>query len=445
VDPQRCPECGAGLAADQRWCLGCGARTARARPELLAALLAPGDAPAEPARSERRPALPSPRAAATAILLVLGFGCAIGTTVAPDAVSRPRATVVVMATPPAAAPATTPAPAEPAPEPAPAAAEPAPSAAEPAPAVAEPTPTTPAPSATTPPPAAQEPAAPEPKVPPLTHVAVIALTGQSYAQAFAPDSPAAFIARELPARGALLRDYESVAGSGLANEVALLSGQPSNWATELGCPTVDEVTPPTLDSHGVANGAGCRYPDAVPTLPGELASVGRTWKAYLEQGSCAPGPGEQRDAFPLFHSLDADCTQHVVPLGQLDADLASTDPEALPNLMWIVPAPSPDGLPAADAFARAWSEKLLAAPAMKSGLLVVLFDAAQTPDLHRTGAVLVSRFIRPGTVVDDRHDHLDLLRTLAETFGVPAPGQAASDEVAPFGRDVFSAWKSTGR
>lgn len=161
--------------------------------------------------------------------------------------------------------------------------------------------------------------------------------------------------------------------------------------------------------------------------------------------------GDQRDAFAYFHSLtDApDCGQHVVPLAQLDADLSATDVvDTLPNLLWIVPGASAADLPSADTFVRTWAERLLASPAFGSGLLVVLFDASPpgpSPTDRRVGAVLVSRFVKPGTVVDDRYDHLNLLRTLAEAFGVPAPGGAGADEVAPFGRDVFSAWKTPSR
>jgi hypothetical protein len=54
-----------------------------------------------------------------------------------------------------------------------------------------------------------------------------------------------------------------------------------------------------------------------------------------------------------------------------------------------------------------------------------------------TGAILLSPFIRPGTVSSVPYNHFSLLRTLQESFGVKATGEAADPKVATIGSDVF--------
>ncbi len=55
----------------------------------------------------------------------------------------------------------------------------------------------------------------------------------------------------------------------------------------------------------------------------------------------------------------------------------------------------------------------------------------------RTGAVLLSPLIRPGTVSTVPYNHYSLLRTLEEIFGLPHLGDAAMPQVRSFGADVF--------
>jgi hypothetical protein len=53
--------------------------------------------------------------------------------------------------------------------------------------------------------------------------------------------------------------------------------------------------------------------------------------------------------------------------------------------------------------------------------------------------VLLSPFIRPGTVSATPYNHYALLRTVEAIFGLPYLGYAASTDLKTFGADVFTA------
>ncbi|TXG95943.1 MAG: phosphoesterase [Nevskiaceae bacterium] len=56
----------------------------------------------------------------------------------------------------------------------------------------------------------------------------------------------------------------------------------------------------------------------------------------------------------------------------------------------------------------------------------------------RVGAVLVSPFIKPGTVSDVPYNHYSMLRSIEDIFGVAHLGYAAQPGLVPFGSDVFT-------
>jgi hypothetical protein len=161
-----------------------------------------------------------------------------------------------------------------------------------------------------------------------------------------------------------------------------------------------------------------------------------------------------------------------VPLSRLPADLASAS--TTPSLSFITPDlchdghdatcadGGPGGMPAADAFLREWVPRITSSPAYQSdGLLAIVFDEAASdssaccgerpgpntpapggqsggPGGGRTGAVLLSPFIRPGTTSDQDYNHYSLLRSIEDYFGVAHLGYAAAADLRPFGPDVFT-------
>jgi hypothetical protein len=114
-----------------------------------------------------------------------------------------------------------------------------------------------------------------------------------------------------------------------------------------------------------------------------------------------------------------------------------------------------------DAFLSTWVPRITSSPAFKkNGLLVVTFDEAdvpgdasaccnETPGPNtplpgitglgggRVGAVLLSPFIRGGSVSTTPYNHYSLLASLESFFGLPRLGYAATTS-ATFGPDVFN-------
>lgn len=182
--------------------------------------------------------------------------------------------------------------------------------------------------------------------------------------------------------------------------------------------------------------------------------------------------------FLYFHSIiddQANCDARVVDLNVLNTDLQNI--ATTPNYVFITPdlcsdahdEPCADGRPGGYAslneFLMAWVPKITNSPAFKKdGLLIVTFDEAEVlkasadataccneqpgfntplpgitgPGGGRTGAVLLSPFIRPGSVNDTPYNHYAMLRSVEDIFGLPHLGYAGQNGLKAFGTDVFN-------
>jgi hypothetical protein len=197
----------------------------------------------------------------------------------------------------------------------------------------------------------------------------------------------------------------------------------------------------------------------------------------------AAQPGDQyatkHNPFVYFHALiddQARCDAHVVNLTQLTHDLASA--ASTPNYVFITPNlcnnghddPCVDGsrggLVAVDMFLRKWVPLIENSAAFRAaGMLIITFDESGSigpegsraccgerplpgakyppglggPGGGRIGAVVLSPFVRSGTVSNEPYNHYALLRTVEAIFGLPLLGYAAASDLKAFGADVFSA------
>jgi len=205
----------------------------------------------------------------------------------------------------------------------------------------------------------------------------------------------------------------------------------------------------------------------------------------------------RHNPFMYFHSIidSADCGSHVVNMEQnLASDLKSVSTTA--NLTFITPNLCDDGhdSPCANgaaggytsmnAFLTKWIPIITASPAYQAdGLLIINFDESNYvasesasgvtitfpgdfccnetlgPNLapypqstsaggytlvygnyggDNTGAIMLSPFIKPGTVSNVPYNHYSMLKTLENIFNLPLLGNAQTSGLAPIGTDVFT-------
>jgi phospholipase C len=211
-----------------------------------------------------------------------------------------------------------------------------------------------------------------------------------------------------------------------------------------------------------------------------------------QKAEAGDGYATRHDPFVYFHSVideQSYCDAHVVALGSpsgtmpaaalhgetgLAHDLAH--PASTPALSFITPNLCADGhdfpctneaggasAPAdVDAFLETWVAKITSSPAFaKNGLLEIAFDESDGPESDssaccgetpgpgsplpgitgpgggRVGAVLISPFIAPGTVVATGYDHYSSLASWEQLLGLAPLADAAG--ASRFGADVFTA------
>jgi hypothetical protein len=255
------------------------------------------------------------------------------------------------------------------------------------------------------------------KLPAIKHIFLVMLSDEPYATAFGPASPAHYLAGTLEKRGELLVRYYAVAHEGLADGIALLSGQGPTEATAADCPTYGPIVPASAGSNGQALGKGCVYPSSTSTLMGQLAAKRLTWKAYVEGidegatrapacahpaagaadpgaepvGAQTPAPSYQtwRNPFVYFQAIAGSptCAAHDLGMDGLRADLAGES--RIASFSYIAPGPCRDGSPtpcapgrpagmtAADSFLHEIVPQILSSKAYKhGGLLAITVDQA---------------------------------------------------------------------
>jgi hypothetical protein len=262
----------------------------------------------------------------------------------------------------------------------------------------------------------------------------------------------------------------------------------------IGAPPVDAI-------DGQAIGLGCVFPTTVPNVTDQLTTAGLSWRGYMEDmgntatreavtcghptlnsmdatqtATATDSYATRHNPFMYFHSViddQAGCDQHVVALSALDNDLSAIG--NTPNYSFITPSLCGDGhdspcangdaggLESINDFLIGTIPKILDSAAFKKdGMLIITFDESDGPQSDstaccgagptpnsplpgitglgggRVGAVVISPFVKPGTVTTTAYNHYSMLRTVEDLFGLPYIGYAGSTSQASFGADVFT-------
>jgi hypothetical protein len=192
----------------------------------------------------------------------------------------------------------------------------------------------------------------------------------------------------------------------------------------------------------------------------------------------------RHNPFMYFSSITEDkqlCDSHVLSLRPFEASLHSVATTA--NYSMVTPNTCFDGhdwpkcqngmpgrLPRVDQFLKKWIPMITDSPAYQAnGLIIITFDESGSdddasaccgevdgfgfddpshPNLNepglygpgggRVGAVLLSKYIRPGTVTNHPYNHYSMLRSIEDLFGLSHIGDAQMPQVHSFGADVYT-------
>jgi phospholipase C len=189
----------------------------------------------------------------------------------------------------------------------------------------------------------------------------------------------------------------------------------------------------------------------------------------------------RHNPFVYFHSIIDDqkrCDANDVPLDRLPGDLKSE--ATTPNYSFITPnlcndghdGPTcvdgkPGGLKGADAFLKLWVPRIMDSPAYQAGgMLIVTFDEAEatgnntdarsccnqpagpnTPNPGGPvvgsgggliGGVVLSPWVRGGSVNSTPYNHYALLRSVQALFGLGPLGYSGQAGLRAFGDDVYN-------
>jgi hypothetical protein len=504
-----CSECGASRAPDQRYCLKCGARLG-SLPAAIASQIqrlrtfttgripvikaAPSKEQAEEKAKkgwpyERSDFMPSPRAAAAAVIGMLALGVALGSATNQLAQSAGLATVLLEEAAPPAEEEPTPKTTAAAPEGETVEEVPEATAAAPSviptevPVVEEPLPSEPEPEV----PVIEEEV--PTGLPEVKHVFLIVLGENGYEETFGEKSQSQYLREELPAQGEVLSNYFAVTKGELANEIAMVSGQGPTPETAANCATYADVAPGTESTEGQVEGNGCVYSATTKTLPAQLAEKELTWRAYVDKDEtneeATPGTTSApagcyatwRNPFAYFHSIvdGGECDEGDPGLARL-AKALTLKPERFPTLAYVSPTPpTPENPAATEEELKTIVSSIQSSFAYKDGGLIVVTSAqarqegehADTsaccitpayPNLPaptseepaigpvketggggRVGAILISPFIEPGTTSETYFNHFSLLATIEELFSLEKIGYAAEPAITGFDESIFNA------
>jgi phosphatidylinositol-3-phosphatase len=211
-----------------------------------------------------------------------------------------------------------------------------------------------------------------------------------------------------------------------------------------------------------------------------------------QEAESGDGYATRHDPFMYFEGVTGKqdyCNRHVVALGStsgampkaalpgetgLATDLKSV--QTTPAYSFITPNLCADGhddpcknetgqgssLANIDAFLKTWVPRIKNSPAYRQGgLIEITFDESDGPQSDsssccgetagpssalpgitgpgggRIGAVLLSPFIKPGTVSKTPYNHYSTLASVEKIFGLPLLGEARS-VTATFGHDIFN-------
>ena len=191
----------------------------------------------------------------------------------------------------------------------------------------------------------------------------------------------------------------------------------------------------------VTNDDGFAGTVGVDNIIRELITAGKTWKSYAESlpsigytGGDVYPYAKRHNPFSYFTDVVNSSTQlnNLVSLSQFGSDLAN---EQLPNFSFLVPSLLDDAHDGPLQLAGAWLQHnitplIASSTFQKDGLLVIVFDEAETSDSTNGGghvaALIISPKAKQGHQSKALYQHQSTLRLILQGLGIQTYPAAAS-------------------
>ena len=273
---------------------------------------------------------------------------------------------------------------------------------------------------------------PKPSVPNFDHIVIIIFENKEYGTVIGnPDMPTF---NKLANDYTLLTQFFAVTHPSLPNYIAMIAG----------------------DTLGIDSNCTRCFVNAT-SLPDLIENSGRTWKTYQEDmpEPCFVGStsdyAQKHNPFIYFDPIrlnPARCTQSIVPLTAMQADIAAG---TLPNYIFITPNLCNSAHDCSLNIADKWIGNILTQlfPALdrqsSNYLIVLTWDEGQgnhsccgLPEQAggRIAVVLISPEVRNNFQDSTPYTHYSLLKTIAKAWNLAYLGHAAEDNhqliLAPF-------------
>ncbi len=275
--------------------------------------------------------------------------------------------------------------------------------------------------------------APPRLVPDFSHIVVIIFENKEFGTVIGNNKMTYF--NLLASSYTLLTSHYAVTHPSLPNYISLIGG----------------------DTFGITSNCEDCYINFL-SLPDLIEESGRTWKTYQDDmpEPCFSGSTlryvQKHNPFMYFDSIRLNperCNRSVVPLTQLDTDIAAND---LPNFIFITPdicySAHDCDLDLADGWLKEQVTKLY--PVLESTgepyLIILTWDEGQgdhsccgLPELAggRVATILISPQVRQSFQDSTPYTHYSILKTISEAWGLPFLGHAADANTAI----ITSPWK----
>ena len=273
----------------------------------------------------------------------------------------------------------------------------------------------------TPPLALESTPIPLPLVPNFSHIVVIIFENKEFGSVIGNGKMAYF--NLLASTYTLLTGHYATTHPSLPNYISLIGG----------------------DTFGITSNCEDCFINA-PSLPDLIEQSGRTWKTYQDDmpDPCFLGStlryAQKHNPFIYFDPIRLNverCAHSVVPLTQLDGDIALND---LPNFIFITPdicySSHDCDLELADGWLKEQMDKLY--PVLESSgepfLVILTWDEGQgnhsccgLPEQAggRVATVFISPQVKPNFQDPTPYSHYSILKTISEAWGLPYLGHAA--------------------